>query len=140
MGDEGGSTSIAKLKQMKAMQLQQQEIEKKVRYEDQENFEELEKPLKPVIKEKSSNNLKSVKIKEVFSEVKAGKYYKVKEAAIVVVIFLILNSKIFWSQLMKIPGMGMIEPSIFALISNAILSGVIFYLITKFILKENNEN
>lgn len=55
---------------------------------------------------------------------------------LVVLIFVILNSKIVWRQLSKFPFMGTVEPSIIALIANSILAGVIFYLISKLLKKD----
>jgi hypothetical protein len=56
-------------------------------------------------------------------------------AFLVAVLFLILNSKIVWRQLMKLPFMGAVEPSMIALIVNSILAGIVFFIITKFIMK-----
>jgi hypothetical protein len=55
---------------------------------------------------------------------------KMKYAIIVSIIFLALNSKIIWNQIIKLPFMGGIEPSIIALIVNSILAGVIFYMLS----------
>jgi hypothetical protein len=54
---------------------------------------------------------------------------------LVVLIFIILNSKIVWRQLSRFPLMGSVEPSIIALIANSLLAGVIFYLISKLLNK-----
>jgi hypothetical protein len=54
-----------------------------------------------------------------------------KRSLLVVLIFVILNSKIVWRQLAKFPFMGTIEPSIIALVANSLLAGIIFYLISK---------
>ena len=56
-----------------------------------------------------------------------------KNGLLVAAIFLILNSKIIWSQIMKIPFMGSLEPSIIALVTNAILAGIVFYIISNLI-------
>lgn len=56
-----------------------------------------------------------------------------KNGLLVAVIFLLLNSKIIWSQIMKIPFMGSMEPSVVALITNAILAGIVFYIISNLI-------
>ena len=70
--------------------------------------------------------------KETFGKMdsKAMKY-----AILVILIFIILNSKIIWKQIMKLPMMGSIEPSIVALIINSILAGVIFYIVTTMLIK-----
>jgi hypothetical protein len=56
-----------------------------------------------------------------------------KLSLLVVLLFILLNSKLIWSQIQKLPMMGNIEPSIIALLVNSILSGIIFYFISKFI-------
>ena len=70
--------------------------------------------------------------KETFGKMdsKAMKY-----AILVILIFIILNSKIIWKQIMKLPMMGTIEPSIIALIVNSILAGIIFYIVTTMLIK-----
>jgi hypothetical protein len=52
-----------------------------------------------------------------------------KYSVLVVLIFIILNSKIVWRQIQRLPFMGNMDPSIVALIVNSILAGVVFYLI-----------
>ena len=54
---------------------------------------------------------------------------------LVVFIFIILNSKIVWKQITRIPMMGTIDPSIIALIVNSVLAGIIFYVITNSLLE-----
>ena len=55
-----------------------------------------------------------------------------KYAVIVTCIFLLLNSKIIWKQIIQFPFMGGMEPSLIALIINSILAGVIFYILSNF--------
>ena len=57
-----------------------------------------------------------------------------KETLIVVLLFVILNSKLVWKQLMKLPFMGSVEPSIIALIVNSLLAGIVYFIIKKFLL------
>ena len=52
-----------------------------------------------------------------------------KTSILVSLIFVLLNSKMIWKQLIKLPMMGTVDPSILALIVNAILAGIIFYCI-----------
>jgi hypothetical protein len=52
-----------------------------------------------------------------------------KYSILVVLIFVILNSKIIWKQIQRLPFMGAMDPSIVALIVNSILAGIIFYVI-----------
>ena len=56
-----------------------------------------------------------------------------KYAVIVTCIFLLLNSKIIWKQIIQFPFMGTMEPSIVALIINSILAGIVFYVMSNFI-------
>ena len=56
---------------------------------------------------------------------------KLKYSIYVCLIFIILNSKIVWKQIIKLPLMGSIEPSIIALILNSLLAGIFFYAILK---------
>jgi hypothetical protein len=58
-----------------------------------------------------------------------------KMAIIVSVIFVLLNSKIVWKQILKLPYMGGLEPSMLALVVNSMLAGIIFFIINKFVLK-----
>jgi len=54
-----------------------------------------------------------------------------KYSILVACIFVLLNSKIIWTQIIKLPLMGNVEPSILALIVNSMLAAVIFYIISK---------
>jgi len=56
-----------------------------------------------------------------------------KYAIVVTIIFILLNSKIIWTQISRLPFMGSFEPSILALLFNSVLSGVLFYIIIKFV-------
>jgi hypothetical protein len=56
-----------------------------------------------------------------------------KMAMLVVIIFLMFNSKIIWKQITRFPMMGEVDPSIIALIVNALLAGIVFYLLSKLI-------
>lgn len=60
----------------------------------------------------------------------------IKYSLLIVVIFILLNSKIVWKQISKLPFMGTFEPSIIALIVNSILAGIVYYVMTTFIIKE----
>jgi hypothetical protein len=53
-----------------------------------------------------------------------------KYSVLVTVIFLLLNSKIIWKQIMQFPFMGGVEPSIIALLVNSLLAGIVFYMIS----------
>jgi len=56
-----------------------------------------------------------------------------KTSLLVVIIFLMFNSKIIWKQITRFPMMGEFDPSIIALIVNALLAGIVFYLLSKLI-------
>jgi hypothetical protein len=53
-----------------------------------------------------------------------------KNSLLVVVIFIVLNSKMIWKIISKMPMMGTVEPSILALIVNSIIAGIAFYLLS----------
>jgi hypothetical protein len=54
----------------------------------------------------------------------------IRNGVIVVVLFILLNSKFIWRALTRIPMMGTFEPSILALIVNSLLAGIVFYIIS----------
>jgi hypothetical protein len=56
-----------------------------------------------------------------------------KSAVVVMVIFLLLNSKMVWKQIMLLPFMGGLDPSIVALVFNSVLAGLAFYLVSNFL-------
>jgi hypothetical protein len=58
-----------------------------------------------------------------------------KYAIIVTCIFVLLNSKIIWKQIIQFPFMGGMEPSILALLINSLLAGIIFYVVSSVISK-----
>ena len=62
-------------------------------------------------------------------------FKSLKLSVVVALIFIILNSKIVWSQFGKLPFMGSMDPSMLALLINSLLSGIIFYIITTYVIK-----
>ena len=74
------------------------------------------------------------RIKSKFGADNSKSENNLKYSLIVALIFVLLNSKFIWKQIMKLPFMGTVEPSIVALIINSILAGVIFYIISTFLL------
>jgi len=81
-----------------------------------------------------SNTTSSSTTKSFFGEfIENDKAFKL--SALVIFIFILLNHKIIWSQIQKLPFMGSIEPSILALIVNSILAGLIFYFTSIFLIK-----
>jgi len=57
----------------------------------------------------------------------------VKDSMLVFLIFIILNSKIIWKQISRLPFMGAIEPSIISLVVNSILAAILFYFIKMYL-------
>ena len=53
-----------------------------------------------------------------------------KNAIIVIIIFVLLNSRIAWRAISRIPMMGSVEPSILALVVNSVLAGIVFYVLS----------
>ena len=72
--------------------------------------------------------------KSTFGSVDTGSV-TFKYTLLVILLFIILNSKIIWKQFARFPMMGQVEPSIIALFVNSLLAGVIFYVVCTFILK-----
>ena len=58
-----------------------------------------------------------------------------KNALLVTIIFLLLNSKLIWKQIIQLPFMGGAEPSMIALIANAVIAGMAFYFVSNFLMK-----
>jgi hypothetical protein len=58
---------------------------------------------------------------------------EIKYAVIATLLFIVFNSKIVWKQLLKVPIMGGVEPSIIALGTNGLLFAIIFYIIIKYL-------
>jgi hypothetical protein len=53
-----------------------------------------------------------------------------KNAILVVLIFILLNSRMIWRAISRLPMMGSIEPSILALVVNSIIAGIVFYILS----------
>ena len=86
----------------------------------------------------SNNNNNGSIVQEKFKPPKSKSTFSVqtneisfKHAILVCLLFILLNSKMVWRQIIKLPLMGSVEPSIIALLVNSILSGLIFYIILK---------
>ena len=54
----------------------------------------------------------------------------IKNSVVVIVLFILLNSRMIWKAISRIPMMGSVEPSILALIVNSIIAGIVFYIIS----------
>jgi len=74
----------------------------------------------PVVKFKSQPGITNVDFNSI----------SFKYSLLVACIFVLLNSKIIWTQIIKFPFMGNMEPSIMALLVNSMLAGIIFYIIS----------
>jgi hypothetical protein len=72
-------------------------------------------------------------LKSILKKSSFGMGNKMKYPIIVSIIFLLLNSKLVWRQIIQLPMMGGAEPSIIALVVNAVLAGIAFYFISKFV-------
>ena len=82
-------------------------------------------PIEPMAIKSKSN------FKSKFSS--SMKFSDFKLSIFVVLIFFLLNSKIVWKNIIRLPMMGTTDPSIIALIVNSILAGIAFYIISHFI-------
>ena len=156
MDEEGGGTSLSKIKNQK-LQQQQQMLEQehlKAQYEAQQMQQQMQQQRQQqMMQGGNQGNQQENKRKEEITKIEKkeepeivkgtfdfgipksffGKKLKgntnLKLAIIVTLLFIILNSRIIWTQLQKLPFMGTLEPSIFALLINSLLSGIIFYII-----------
>jgi hypothetical protein len=63
---------------------------------------------------------------DVFTNCKSSSF---KELILIVCIFVLLNSKIVYRELSKLPMMGTMDPSLLALLLNSVLAGIVFIII-----------
>lgn len=140
--EESGGTPINRLKknpqqqaqqvqqvqqvQQQAQQVQQQRIREPV-YTSEVEEECYEQA--PVVPKFKFTKKQSVKFLDQANSANTRKY-----AILVSVIFILLNSKIIWKQILKLPLMGQVEPSIVALIVNSLLAGLVFYIASKYLI------
>ena len=59
-----------------------------------------------------------------------------KYSLLVMLIFIILNSKIIWKQIARLPLMDGLDQSMIALLINSIIAGISFYIISNYIIKK----
>jgi hypothetical protein len=111
--------------QMPPQMQQQQQMPQQVPVQMNESYGQVRMP-QPILKRKSKF--------ASFGGNTGGNTENMKYALVVSLIFVILNSKIIWKQIMKLPFMGSVEPSIVALLVNSILAGVVYYIISTFVL------
>ena len=114
-------------------QQQQQVARQSVQVPPQVVGEEVSEPMNKVNKPVEVKSKSIMGIKSKFGD-SSGNNSNIKETIIVVLLFVVLNSKLIWKQLMKLPFMGTVEPSIIALIVNSLLAGIIYFVIKKFLL------
>jgi len=58
-----------------------------------------------------------------------------KNTILVIVLFVILNSRLIWKNIARLPMMGKIEPSIVALGVNSLIAGIAYYIISTKLIK-----
>jgi len=120
--------------QHQQQQQQQQQIARQsVQVPPQVVGEEVSEPMNKVNKPVEVKSKSIMGIKSKFGD-SSDNNSNIKETIIVVLLFVVLNSKLIWKQLMKLPFMGTVEPSIIALIVNSLLAGIIYFVIKKFLL------
>jgi hypothetical protein len=128
-----GGTSLAARKKMKEQQrmMSQQPQSQQIQQPDNDQSHQMPQPQPEVPLKTPQPHMKKPGFKSIFME---NTPYKLKLSVLVALLFLLLNSKMVWKNLMKIKYMGSTEPSMLALVTNSILCGIIFYIITKFLL------
>lgn len=110
--------------QMQQQQMQQQQMQQQQMQRPQIAQQQIKENL---VNKSIPNNVKSgVRFKDNFGLSDKNS----KNAIIVIVIFILLNSKIIWRTISRLPMMGSVEPSILALVVNSILAGIVFYILS----------
>jgi hypothetical protein len=115
---------------MQQQQLQQQQQQQQ-QFQQQQMQQQIQQP--PTFQLNSSSGPKKGILRKNLSNVSLDSA-TIKNTILVIIIFLALNSKIIWKQILHFPFMGGVEPSIIALIVNSILAGIVFYLISTFLI------
>ena len=121
-----------RIQQQMQQQMQQQQMQQKMQQQQGRQSpiaQQMQQPVDPTMLEqlKSNFQLKSALKKSSFGSISTP---ILKTSIIVSVLFLLLNSKIIWKQIIRLPMMGTTDPSILALIVNSILAGIFFYIIS----------
>jgi len=104
----------------------QQQAQQQAYQQAQQQAQQQPRPAKGILKQSSNFG------KSAFGGYDAATF---KNALLVTLIFVLLNSKMIWKQIIQFPMMGTVDPSIIALIVNSIIAGMVFYLISNFIMK-----
>jgi hypothetical protein len=126
MGGQPTQEQIQQMQQQRQMMQQQQMQQQQM--QQQSNFQNNTPQARQetIVNRSVPSSIKSGKKKFCFSMNDTN----VKNATIVFAIFILLNSKIIWRTIARLPMMGTLEPSILALIVNSILAGIIFYIVS----------
>ena len=142
MADEEGGTKIGRRpapqqeQQQQRQQMPQQQVQQQ---QQQDQYQQQQQQQQPQpgnsvghhqLKSGLATKSKFGSMGNITFDVKDFKY-----SLLVMIIFIILNSKMIWKQLIKFPMMGELEPSMLALIVNSIIAGVCFYIIANYIIK-----
>ena len=110
--------------QMQQQQIQQQQMQQQQMQQQQTGQQQVKENL--VNKNIPTNVKTGVRFKDNFGLSDKNS----KNTLIVIVIFILLNSKIIWRTISRLPMMGSVEPSILALIVNSVLAGIVFYILS----------
>ena len=128
-GPTGPDQQQMMMQQQQMMMQQQQQQQMMQQQQQQQNYQQ-----QPLMDQRNViiNN-------QIPNSIKNGKNYfkgvdfsnkNVKNSIIVVVLFILLNSRMIWKAIAKIPMMGTVEPSVLALIVNSLIAGIVFYIIS----------
>jgi hypothetical protein len=120
--------------QMQQQQMQQQQMQQQMQQQQQMPQQQMPRQM-PQQQQRGSQSSFNIVNNSVPSAIKNGRFNlsnsTFKNAVLVAIIFILLNSRIVWRAISRIPMMGSIEPSILALVVNSILSAVVFYILSK---------
>ena len=138
MSEEGG-TRITRnppsgiQQQQQQPQMSQQEYQARQQQYQQQQQQQQQQPQQERFPQPQETYPKGIlKTKSAFGNISMDSQ-NFKNALLVIVIFLLLNSKIIWKQIIQFPMMGSVDPSIVALIVNSILAGIVFYFISNYL-------
>ena len=134
-----GGTKIKKNKmqqQQMPQQMQQQQMPQQMQQQQMHQQQMHQQQVMAKQQQMSENSVQipskfTSRLKSAFGNISPD---NIKYSLLVSVIFIILNSKIVWKQITKMPFMGTIDPSMIALITNSILAGIVFFIVSKFVM------
>ena len=140
MADEEGGTKIGRRPPPQQQPVQQQQQQQPVQQQPvQQVQQQVQQPRIQRVQQEIPREAPE-QVESVSTFGKRGKYFKFnasefKNAILVIVIFILLNSKMIWSQIQKFPMMGSMDPSMLALLVNSVIAGMSFYVISSFVIK-----